>query len=491
MAPDPPAAHDGVVRNTVFAFIVQLSTSVFTAALTIVLVRVLEPEGYGLFALALSIGGLVLVPSDFGLSQAAARFIAERRDDPSEVANVLRTALRLKLALSTAAAAVLAALAGPIADAYDAPGLVWPLRAIALAVAGQSVMLFFTSSFVAQARVRVNLRIVLSEAVVEVGTSIVLVLLGAGAAGAALGRAVGYCFGAFLGLAVAARYLGARLLRGRSDRPLARRLTRYASALVVVDGAFTLSGALDAIVIGAVLGPAAVGLYKAPGRLIVFLHYPGLAVASGVAPRLARGGAGPDVAALGTGLRLMILAQAIVVAPVVVWAEPIVDLVLGDDYAESASVLRAFAPFIFLSGLAPLASLAVNYLGEARRRVPIAIGIVVVELVLLLVLVPRIGIVAGAVAAGVAYGLYVPAHIWICRSLVGLPLRPLLVALAQATLATAAAAGVLLAIGTDDLSAAQWAAGVVLAPLAYLAVLAATRAVTRSDLEALRRRRTP
>ena len=90
LAPRP--SGDGIVRNTAFAFAVQLSTSVFTAILTIVLVRALEPEGYGLFALALSIGGLVLVPSDFGLSQAAARFVAERRGSPAGIAAVLATA---------------------------------------------------------------------------------------------------------------------------------------------------------------------------------------------------------------------------------------------------------------------------------------------------------------------------------------------------------------------------------------------------------------
>lgn len=482
-----PPARDGIAQNTLFAFLVQLSTSVFTALLTIVLVRALEPEGYGLFALALSIGGLVLVPSDFGLSQSAARFVAERRGETASVADVLRTALRLKLVLSGAAAVALAALAGPIADAFDAPALDWPLRGIAIAVAGQSVMLFFTSAFVAQARVRSNLRIVFSEAVVEVGASLTLVLLGAGAAGAAYGRAVGYVFGALLGFAAMARFLGRRLLRGRLDRGLARKLIRYASALVVVDGAFTLFGALDAIVIGALLGPAAVGLYKAPSRLIVFLHYPGLAVASGVAPRLARNrDEPPDVKAFGAAIRLLILGQAVLVAPVVVWAEPIVILLLGEDYRGSIDVLRAFAPFIFLSGLAPLVSLGVNYLGEARRRVPIAIAIVLLNLVLLVVLVPRIGIVAGAIGASMSYGLYVPAHIWICRRLIGLPLRPVFTAIVQAALAATAMGIVLRALGTEELSLAAWLTGLVLGPLAYLAVLFGTRAVRPRDLRALR-----
>lgn len=485
----PRRASDGIVRNTAFAFAVQLSTSVFTAILTIVLVRVLEPEGYGLFALALSIGGLVLVPSDFGLSQAAARFVAERRGNTAGIAEVLATALRIKLALSSVAAAALALLADPLADVYDAPGLGWPLRFVAFAVLGQSVMLFFTSSFIAQARIAVNLRIVFSEAVVEVGTSIALVLLGAGAAGAAAGRMTGYVFGALLGLAVATRHLGQRLLRGRWSPEVARRLTGYASALLIVDGAFTLFGALDSLVIGAVLGPVSVGLYQAPGRLITFLHYPGLAVASGVAPRLARTEERePDVRSFAYGLRLLILSQGILVAPLVVWAEPIVRLLLGEDYLDSAQVLRAFAPFVFLSGLAPLVSLGVNYLGEARRRIPIALAIVALHFTLLVVLVPRIGIVGGAIGATTAYALYVPAHLWICRTLVGLPLRPVLAAGLRVLAAATAMGAVLFALGTGELSPLAWLAGVLLGPLAYAAVILGTGGVERGELRALRSR---
>ena len=70
-----------VARNTVLALAVQLLTAAFTAALTLVLVRVLDSDGFGILALAVSIGSLLLIPIDFGISHAAARFVAEQRDD--------------------------------------------------------------------------------------------------------------------------------------------------------------------------------------------------------------------------------------------------------------------------------------------------------------------------------------------------------------------------------------------------------------------------
>ena len=80
----PPARRDGadtITRNTAFALASQLATASFTALLTIVLVRVLGPEDYGVFALALSVASLVFLPADFGISQSTARFVAEHRGE--------------------------------------------------------------------------------------------------------------------------------------------------------------------------------------------------------------------------------------------------------------------------------------------------------------------------------------------------------------------------------------------------------------------------
>ena len=85
----PEQARDSIVRNAAFAVGVKLVGSVFTAVLTMFLVRYLGPAEYGVFALAMSVGGLVLIPSDLGISHSAARFIAELRGKPDDVSAVI------------------------------------------------------------------------------------------------------------------------------------------------------------------------------------------------------------------------------------------------------------------------------------------------------------------------------------------------------------------------------------------------------------------
>jgi O-antigen/teichoic acid export membrane protein len=265
-----------------------------------------------------------------------------------------------------------------------------------------------------------------------------------------------------------------------------RRIAGYAGALLVIEGAFVLFEQIDVLLIGALLSATAAGLFQAPLRLVTFLHYPAYAVAAGVAPRVARHEVeGSSVDPFAGALRGLVLFQAALLAPLVIWADPLVELVLGPDYAKSAEVLRALAPYVFLAGLGPLVSMAVNYLGEARRRLPIAIVAVAVNAGIDVVLIPEIGIVAGAIGTNVAYAIYVPAHLWICRSLLDLPMRPLLVSFAKALVAAAAMAGVLALFGTKDVSLPELLAGGVIGLAVYVGALLVLRELSRDEMRVL------
>jgi O-antigen/teichoic acid export membrane protein len=484
-APEPPERAtdpDSIARNTGFSLAVRLSSAVFTAALTVFLVRYLGPDDYGVFALALSVGTIALLPSNLGVSQAAARYIAERRGHPERVAAVVSDALFLKLVIATAFAVALAALAGPVADAYGTPDLEWPVRIMALAIFGQSTLLLYDSIFESLGRIAVYLRVALAESAIEASASVAIVLAGGGAAGAVAGRAAAYVFGAGLGLLLLARTVGRRLRpRMREGRGFRRRIVGYGGALLVIEGAFVLFAKIDVLLIGAILSVTSVGLFEAPMRLVSFLGIIGAAVSAGVAPRVSRGDQRPDRGALEAAVRWLVLVQGLVVAPLLVWAGPIADTVLGPDYEESADVFRAIIPFAFLVGISPLLANTVNYLGEARKRVPIAIGALLINLVIDLALLSEIGIVAGAIGTNVAYTLYVAAHVWILRRLLDLRLRPLVPTFARAALGVAAMSGVLLLFGTSDVGVPALIAGTVLGIAVYAAVLIALREISPAE----------
>jgi O-antigen/teichoic acid export membrane protein len=480
---------DSIARNTAFGVATQVTTAVFTAALTLYLIRALGADDYGVFALAASVGALVVIVSDFGITSSSGRFIAEHRGDRRAVAAVLADSFKLKLLVGTIASAALLATAGPIADAYGNSDLVWPLRAVALATFGQSMMLLYRGAFVAMARVAFTWRLVLLESVFETFASIALVLAGGGAAGAAFGRAAGYVFGALVGVTLAARMLGRSAVAGRANASRTRReIARYAGAMFLVNAAFTLFERIDVLLIGAIISTTAVGVFEAPLRLTTFLSYAGQAVAFGVAPQVARHREhGSNVVAFERAMRYLILLQAALLAPILVWAEPIADVALGGGYEQSSEVLRALAPFMFLSALGTFITLGVNYLGEARRRVPLAIGAVLVNLVIDLILIPDIGVLGGAIGTDVAFALYVLGHFWITKEVIGLPLRPLFATLARCLAAAGAMAAVLALFGTSELSIVEAVVGGAAALAVYCAGLLVSGEVSAGELADARR----
>ena len=135
-----------------------------------------------------------------------------------------------------------------------------------------------------------------------------------------------------------------------------------------------------------------------------------------------------------------------------------------------------------MSGLGTLLSLGVNFLGEARRRLPIAIGAVVVNFAIDLILIPEIGIVGAAIGTNVAFAIYVGGHLWVCRRMIDLPLGPLGLSVLRSLLAAAAMAGVLFALGTDEVATPVLVGGLVASSLVYLAVVVALREVPLAEL---------
>jgi O-antigen/teichoic acid export membrane protein len=488
--PKAPEEHrrrdDTISRSAALAFTAQLIGAAFTAGLTLFLARRLGSGGFGTLSLALGIAGLVLLPSDFGISTSAARFVAEHRGDRARIGAVLNDSLRLKLLVSAAVAALLCVLAEPIANAYGIHALVWPIRGVAIALFGQSIMMM-TSAFVAMAQVRFQVWAALVESSVESTASIGLVLAGAGVTGAAFGRAAGFLAGAALTILALVRLLGPgvlpRTLRFGIDT---RRIATYAGVLLIVDGAYTLFNQIDVLIIGAYLGAQSVGVFSAPMRLGALLAYPGSAIAAGVSPRLARNPRQePSIDAFVTALRVLMILQSAITAFVLGWASLVVDIALGGEYDKSAPVLRSLAPYIFLVGFGPLVSVSANYLGEARRRVPIAIVTVALNFVLDLVLVPRIGVIGGAIGTDVAYALYAPAHLLLCQRILGFDLRPIAKTFLRTLIAGGAMTGILLLVGGSLAEAWRIPLGAIAGIGVFVLALRLTGEIRRNEISSL------
>jgi len=267
--PEDRVASDSIARNTFFATLNGVLTAAIAVVLTLYLIRALDPHGYGLYTLALAVGALFALVMDLGISSSAARFIAERRGDRRAIADYVADALRLKILLAGVSGVVLFAAAGGIADLYGKPSLTWPLRGVALALVLGAVMQLFGAVLIAQGRLGASLLMSFAQSVAFLAAAVGLVAAGAGATGAAFGRAIGYGAAVVVGSVLIARLFGRRALAIGSPRGRTRQIAAYAGALAVVEGAYLFFDQLDALLIGAFKSAAAVGLFQAAFGLLV------------------------------------------------------------------------------------------------------------------------------------------------------------------------------------------------------------------------------
>lgn len=465
-----------MVGASAYTLLAQLLSGAFTAALAIFLVRRLGPTEYGVFAVAVSVS-LVLVPvADLGVSQATARFLAERSDDPRRAWQVMASALRLKVPLATLVGGTLTLSAPLLARALDVPAAEGPLRVMGAVVLGQSLLLLVMAAFVALRRNLVRLKVTTFESSLEASVSVALVLLAGGAMAAAVGRAIGFAAGG----AVAVLVLWRHLARGRGEGaspldpvPLSQ-IARYGAALGLIEGVWAIFDRLDVLMIAVILGPREAGLFEAVLRLTAIAAYVGIAIGSGFAPRAAHGAAGP----MARGGLVLVLRVALVIhiglaAAIAVWAPSIVEIALGATYLPAADVLRLLGWTVLLLGLAPLLSMTLNYRGLARQRIVPAVACLAVNFALDLVLIPSMGIEGAALATGIALSIYTGWHLRLCATHLELELRPLARTAAFAVAAAAVMAGVFAAVGTHH-GVLVALAGLVAGVAAYGLVLAAS-----------------
>lgn len=477
------------MRNTLIQLGSQIATTAFTAGLMIYLVRALGPTKYGLYALAYGVGTLLLLPAGFGLPWAVGRFIADHRENAAHARAILRLGLKLQIPAALIVSGAQFALAAPIAHAYGHPGLVWPLRWMSVALFGSAMFNFLTAMVSSVRQSGAGLWMVLIESATETSTAIALVALGAGVSGAMLGKAIGYTVATIAGVFLTLRLLGG--LRSRGSLPAAvtyRAVTRYAGAMLIVDATWSAIGTVDVLLIGALLSSAAVGSFSAVMKILTVLGYLGIAVSGGVAPRLSLGGGSPDTKAFSQAVRYLIVIQGLVLAPMIVWATPIVDLTLGSSYHSSPEIMRVLSVQAFVSAPGALVAMGVTYMGEGRRRVPIMFATLVIGLVATYILLRTIGLVGAAIADDLVQVVYIVAHFWICSRLIPVDLRGITRSVAKTVLAACAMGVPLFAIGTGRLNVGQWVGGGCAGLVLYIGALLLTREISVDELRALLRR---
>ena len=357
------------------------------------LLRVLGPARYGSIAFAQAVMGYAVILTEFGFNLSATRAVARAREDADEISRIFWSTLAAKgvLLVIAAAAIVLAVLLVPALQEH------WNVIGVCgLVVIGSVVLPQWYFQGLERMRVMALTQVV--SRIIMLLLTFVLVRSADDELRAAAILSMPPLLAGILGL-VAVGFIAP--VRFHRPRLIDVRGALASSWHLFVSGAATsLYLNSNAFIIGLVCGDYAVALYSLANRVVLAVFNLLGPVILAVFPRasLLFGRSLLEGRDFVRRLSVPLLGAAgLLSALLLLFAGPIVRLLGGTQYLDSAPVLRMMAPLpLILAAGTVLAQIVMVNLGLERSLSRIYLGLGLLSLVLLPVLANRYGALGGA-----------------------------------------------------------------------------------------------
>jgi O-antigen/teichoic acid export membrane protein len=396
-----------VLANTGYRLMADVGGKVGSVVLFIVMGRELGDEAFGVFTFAYALAALLTSFADFGQDKVLTREVARDRDAlDSYFLNTLALKAVVALPALGVALAVLAALGRDT-------------QTIAVvALLGAAVLVdLLTSTIFATFQAFERLEFVpvalITERFVTAAAGIALLLLGAGVVAVSA---------VFLGGALLAFGLAARLLVRRVVRPRPRLEPSRWWSLMWIAAPIGLAGIaavilfrIDTVMLAAYESDDVVGNYGAAYRLFESTLFLSWAVGAAVYPVYSRRSGEALAGVYERSLKLVVALTLPFAVGAAVLGDRVVGVLYGSDFDLAGKALRLLAPAIVLYAIAYLA----GYVLVAQERplvLTVVYAAVALENILVnLVLIPTHSLYGAAIGTSISEGLAACALVWAAR----------------------------------------------------------------------------
>jgi O-antigen/teichoic acid export membrane protein len=417
-----------LMRRSGKSILMRLLRTGISFSFNVLLMRLLGAEGAGVYALAYTLTRISSIIGRMGLDQAVVRFTAAgtAQNNWKQVGGVYRHAVTISAVLSSLTALLLFIAAPLIADLFDEPTLVEPLRWMSLSIVPWSFL--WLQSFFLQGIERIEDSIfVQTMGIPIVNIPILLLLTGAfGIIGAAMSYVIATMLIALLGYRLWRRYTPQlRDLPGVFDRDT---LLRTSLPLFWMDLTMVVIGAGDNLLLGYFSGSEAVGIYDAAKRISVLTSAFMMATVYVVTPKFAAmhssrqydklASLARNTAKITTLLSLPYL-SIFLIAPGWVMG------IYGEAFQQGGIVLFLLAIGQFINAATGATGYLLIMTGYEKVMRNITFAASALKIALFLLLIPPLGYVGAAVATMIADSareLLAIFYIYRCLSILTLPL---------------------------------------------------------------------
>ena len=412
----PRRGSTPLVRNIAFNTAARGVLVVLSIAVTPVLVHRLGTEQYGIYALATVLGSgltnvfaLGLIP---GIVAMLSRSVAQGNDP--ETQRVIGTSMTLF---------TLIGIAGGVGLALAVPYLVHTLLRIPTGLQGTAatalwisavglglnlVFAVFNAIPYALQRYDIIASRIVGLALLSVVATVAYVLVYANLAGVMVIQVTAGVLGLLVYYQVSRRQLHFVRFLPSFDWPTFVKLARFTAFKSLGDVALTFGSRFDQFAVGSLIGVGAVGIYAIPStacqRILQLLGE----VAAPMFPRMSSVETDEKRrAVLISGTRLVALPAALIAVTLIVLAEPILRTWIGGHQGvvvatQGRDALRLLAAAMFLQAVVVVAGLYCEAIQRPSVNNSFTVLGAVVQIPVILVLIPRLGITGAALGVLVA-----------------------------------------------------------------------------------------
>jgi O-antigen/teichoic acid export membrane protein len=473
-------------------------STVVMAVSIIVLARVLQPQNYGLFTIALTAPALMATFRDWGMDQAVIKYTAQysAEEKPARVRSIVLAGLVFEVILGLALSFLSLLVSGFIAiDIFRRP-ITALIEISSFTILAGAFSTAAQAAFIGREQMKPNSVMLVLQAFFRAVLCPMLVLLGFGVSGAVVGYTVGLLGGGLLGVFLMLKIYKGLSQKNGSAEPLKvwetmKFMFQYGLPLSfsTIFNTFVLQFYNFLIAIYA--SNFLIGNYAVATSFSVLLSFFAAPIATMLFPAFSKLDSDKDRETLKVVFQSSIKYSSLLVIPPTValmaLANPAVSALFGAKYASAPLFLALYAVNYLLTafGLYSTGTL-ISGQGETRLYLKLAIVTTVTGTALAVLLVPTFGVV-GLIITTVLDGVPTLAILlyWIKKHYDA----SVDWAFSAKILVSSAASGALAYFFVSFVSLSSWPKliiGLAVFAAAFLLSVTATRALKKPDIDALR-----
>lgn len=402
---------------------VSLTGKLLQVAVGIALARLLQPEGYGVYALSIAFSFVVVRVVNLGwpitVNRLLPRYQAE--DDLSSFKGVIVSAIVTILATCSIAGLVVAASWGLADQSLATKTIVMSVCAIVPMLAFRTLLKNLLAALQAPKR-----GLALEDLIPATAVLIWIGVLHTYQESITpLSAAIAYALASLLSIAIGILWLISLLPKNLRQTTASFDLKPWLQSSATTmwgQAARLLVNRADIIMLGALSTLEATGLYAVALRICQLLTIPSMTIQTFIAPNVSDAEAKGDGERSRSLFRLSLLFAVASALPLAAafsyWREPLITVAFGNDFLPAASVILVLALGKVFVAISNALSSYMMMTDRERLFSALSTASMVVNLIANFILIPLHGAVGAALATLLSVTLLCAAQLWCCRSVI-------------------------------------------------------------------------